>query len=211
MKASRLGLSTGFVFLLLMPSLLTVGWFRRSNPQSRTPVRITLDSGQTPSIPPLAPRMQARIDRLDQDVFVCESHSLTDHDALMTTPPFDDSFWNGPPLHRATFHGTLTEWLDASILDEGWQNLVAAFPAFGKAGIAERWAGLIDTSPDATPIMSEAGQVPGLFIATGFSGHGFGLGPAAGRLMAELVTGANPCVDPTPFRFDRFTKMKRAA
>ena len=114
MKASRLGLSTGFVFLLLMPSLLTVGWFRRSNPQSRTPVRITLDSGQTPSIPPLAPRMQARIDRLDQDVFVCESHSLTDHDALMTTPPFDDSFWNGPPLHRATFHGTLTEWsLDA--------------------------------------------------------------------------------------------------
>lgn len=100
---------------------------------------------------------------------------------------------------------------DAPILDEGWQNLVAAFPAFAKAQIAERWAGLIDTTPDATPIMSDAEQLPGLFIATGFSGHGFGLGPAAGRLMAELVTGANPCVDPAPFRFDRFTRSRRAA
>jgi glycine/D-amino acid oxidase-like deaminating enzyme len=102
---------------------------------------------------------------------------------------------------------------DAEILDEGWSNLVRAFPLFGKAQIAERWAGLIDTTPDATPIMSDVAALPGLLIATGFSGHGFGLGPAAGRLMAELATGAAPCVDPTPFRFDRFSAQssKRAA
>lgn len=43
-----------------------------------------------------------------------ESHSLADHDPLTMEPPFDDSFWNGPSLHRATFHGALAEWsLDA--------------------------------------------------------------------------------------------------
>ena len=46
---------------------------------------------------------------------------------------------------------------------------------------------------------------PGFFIATGFSGHGFGIGPAAGRLMADLVTGATPLVDPAAFRLGRFS------
>ncbi|WP_199562009.1 hypothetical protein [Micromonospora deserti] len=97
-----------------MPSLLTAGWFGGGDPQSRTPVRVTLDSGQAPSIPSAAPQMRERMRRLDQDVFGCESHSLTDHDPLTMRPPFDDSFWNGPSLHRATFHGTLAEWsLDA--------------------------------------------------------------------------------------------------
>jgi glycine/D-amino acid oxidase-like deaminating enzyme len=46
--------------------------------------------------------------------------------------------------------------------------------------------------------------LPGLFLASGFSGHGFGLGPGAGKLMADLVTGAAPCVDPEPFRYSRY-------
>ena len=44
----------------------------------------------------------------------------------------------------------------------------------------------------------------GLYLATGFSGHGFGLGPGAGKLMAELVTGERPSVDPSPFRHGRY-------
>ena len=48
--------------------------------------------------------------------------------------------------------------------------------------------------------------IPGFFLATGFSGHGFGIGPGAGRLMADLVAGDPPVVDPTPFRFSRFTE-----
>ena len=51
--------------------------------------------------------------------------------------------------------------------------------------------------------------LPGFFIATGFTGHGFGIGPGAGRLMAELVTGETPVVDPTPFRYSRFTDGSR--
>jgi hypothetical protein len=97
-----------------IPSLLTAGWFGDCDPQSRMPVRVTLDSGQAPSIPSAASHMRERMSRLDQDVFVYESHSLADHDPLTMRPPFADSFWNGPSLHRATFHGTLVEWsLDA--------------------------------------------------------------------------------------------------
>lgn len=94
----------------------------------------------------------------------------------------------------------------AGILHEARRNLSAAFPAFARMEEAERWGGLIDVTPDAVPVISSAPQIPGLFIATGFSGHGFGLGPGAGRLMADLVSGRTPIVDPTPFRLDRFRR-----
>jgi glycine/D-amino acid oxidase-like deaminating enzyme len=51
--------------------------------------------------------------------------------------------------------------------------------------------------------------VPGFFIVSGLSGHGFGFGPGAGRLMADLVTGATPVVDPTTFRYSRFSDGTR--
>jgi glycine/D-amino acid oxidase-like deaminating enzyme len=53
-------------------------------------------------------------------------------------------------------------------------------------------------------VISTVRSHPGLVVATGFSGHGFGIGPAAGRLAADLVTGATPIVDPTAFRYERF-------
>lgn len=90
-----------------------------------------------------------------------------------------------------------------SALISGHRHLVRSFPAFGAAKIAERWAGLIDVTPDAIPVISAVPKIPGFFIASGFSGHGFGIGPGAGHLMADLVTGAPPIVDPTPYRFGR--------
>lgn len=90
------------------------------------------------------------------------------------------------------------------ILSEAIANLKAAFPAFAKVDVAQSWAGAIDATPDAVPAISGIDGHPGLFIASGFSGHGFGIGPGAGRLMSDLVSGAPPCVDPTPFRFSRF-------
>jgi glycine/D-amino acid oxidase-like deaminating enzyme len=48
--------------------------------------------------------------------------------------------------------------------------------------------------------------MPGLFVATGFSGHGFGIGPAAGYVMAQLAVGERPIVDLQPFRFTRFAE-----
>ncbi len=63
------------------------------------------------------------------------------------------------------------------------------FPALGEVPFAETWAGMIDATPDVMPIMSAVDTLPGYYIATGFSGHGFGIGPGAGRAMANLVTG----------------------
>ncbi len=68
---------------------------------------------------------------------------------------------------------------------------------------------MIDVTPDAVPVISAVDSLPGFFIATGFSGHGFGIGPGAGRLVADLVIGTDPIVDPTPFRFTRFSDGSR--
>lgn len=83
-------------------------------------------------------------------------------------------------------------------------ELAALFPAFKGMKVAETWAGLMDVTPDAVPVIGPVESLPGFFISTGFSGHGFGLGPGAGRLMADLVAGDAPVVDPAPFRFGRF-------
>lgn len=82
---------------------------------------------------------------------------------------------------------------------------IRAFPALAGAEIAQRWAGYMDVTPDAVPVISAIDKVPGFYLASGFSGHGFGIGPAAGRLMADLVTNSTPVVDPADFRFSRFS------
>jgi glycine/D-amino acid oxidase-like deaminating enzyme len=92
----------------------------------------------------------------------------------------------------------------ASVLDEAARSLIEYYPAFKPMKIAERWGGAIDATPDAVPVISKVAKLEGFHLATGFSGHGFGLGPGAGKLMAEIVTGETPCVDPAPFRYGRF-------
>jgi glycine/D-amino acid oxidase-like deaminating enzyme len=92
------------------------------------------------------------------------------------------------------------------ILAEARSVLSKSFPAFAGMQVAESWAGLMDVTPDAVPVIDQVDHIPGFFIATGFSGHGFGIGPGAGRLMADLVAGDHPVVDPTPFRLARFPR-----
>ncbi len=93
-------------------------------------------------------------------------------------------------------------------LAEGRAALARTFPIFAQAQVAGSWGGLIDVTPDAVPVISAVDRMPGFFIATGFSGHGFGIGPGAGRLMADLVAGDRPVVDPAPFRLDRFARAQ---
>jgi glycine/D-amino acid oxidase-like deaminating enzyme len=90
-----------------------------------------------------------------------------------------------------------------AVLDIALTNMKAAYPALRETKVAETWAGMIDTTPDAIPVISGVDSMPGFFIATGFSGHGFGIGPAAGRLAADLVAGDPPLVDPREFRHSR--------
>jgi glycine/D-amino acid oxidase-like deaminating enzyme len=94
---------------------------------------------------------------------------------------------------------------NVKMTDAAMARLTEAFPVFQGVKVAQRWAGLIDATPDAVPVISPVTNRSGLIIATGFSGHGFGLGPGAGRLAADLATGSKPVVDPAAFRFSRFS------
>ncbi|MEI7714163.1 MAG: FAD-binding oxidoreductase, partial [Rhodospirillales bacterium] len=95
---------------------------------------------------------------------------------------------------------------DESVLAEGRAVLAQKFPVFAGMKVVQSWGGLMDVTPDAVPAIDQVGRIPGFFIATGFSGHGFGIGPGAGRLMADLVAGDTPIVDPTPYRLSRFAR-----
>jgi glycine/D-amino acid oxidase-like deaminating enzyme len=88
-------------------------------------------------------------------------------------------------------------------------TLERAFPIFRGAPTAASWAGFIDTTPDLLPVISSVDAIPGFYISTGYSGHGFGIGLGAGRLTADLVSGKTPVVDPAPFRFSRFSDGSR--
>ena len=91
-----------------------------------------------------------------------------------------------------------------SILDEAAASLRDYYPSFQSMQIVERWAGVIDATPDTVPVVSPLPNISGLYLASGFSGHGFGLGPGAGKLMAQMIVGEHTCVDPKPFRYSRF-------
>ena len=92
---------------------------------------------------------------------------------------------------------------DMNLVEEALLNLRRAFPALAGAEVAEAWGGSIDSTPDAVPVISAVEALTGFYLATGFSGHGFGIGPAAGRLAADLIAGDAPIVDPHPYRYSR--------
>ncbi len=90
------------------------------------------------------------------------------------------------------------------VLNKIRKALEEHFPDIGAAPFEQTWAGMIDAMPDVVPVMDQVASCPGLFIATGFSAHGFGIGPGAGRVMGDLILGNNPGHDLNRFRYMRF-------
>src|SRR5262249_56535300 len=78
------------------------------------------------------------------------------------------------------------------------------FPSLAGLQIQRSWAGMIDSTPDAVPVLGDVAELPGFLLATGFSGHGFAMGPIAGRIVAEIITTGRPSIDIEPLRFSRF-------
>jgi glycine/D-amino acid oxidase-like deaminating enzyme len=113
--------------------------------------------------------------------------------SLDSVSPFERQRVLNPVADDATVHAAL-------------DSLAQGFPALKGIGVAQKWGSWIDSTPDAVAAIGSVPQLPGFFIASGFSGHGFGLGPAAGRLAADLIVGDSPIVDPHPLRFTRFTE-----
>lgn len=115
--------------------------------------------------------------------------------------------WRPRPVDKVSVYEqirVLDPAIDPAVVDRMMRDLADRIPALNDLPVAQSWGGLIDTLPDAIPVISDTGEGDGLYLATGFSGHGFGIAPAAGQLMADLVTGQTPIVDPHPFRLARF-------
>ncbi|WP_162864124.1 NAD(P)/FAD-dependent oxidoreductase, partial [Pseudomonas viridiflava] len=93
---------------------------------------------------------------------------------------------------------------DASAVALTYQRAQELVPALRDSSINAAWAGYVDSTPDGVPGIGEMASLPGLVLAAGFSGHGFGIGPGAGHLIADTVSGAAPIVDPKPYHPDRF-------
>jgi glycine/D-amino acid oxidase-like deaminating enzyme len=93
---------------------------------------------------------------------------------------------------------------EASVLAEMREALRQWFPEIAGAPFVESWGGMIETSPDVLPIISGVEGLEGFVIATGFSGHGFGIGPGAGRLVADMVRGRADADEVSRFRLSRF-------
>lgn len=123
------------------------------------------------------------------------------------------SFFDGPeafaswslegtsPFER---HRTLDPAADPALVQLGLTRLGQHYPQLANLQVGQSWGGLIDSTPDGIPVISAVAPLPGLYLSTGFSGHGFGIGPAAGQLAADLIAGDPPLVDPHPYRYSRF-------
>ncbi|MCB1384632.1 MAG: FAD-binding oxidoreductase [Nitratireductor sp.] len=94
---------------------------------------------------------------------------------------------------------------DAARTQKVRQRFAARFPGLGLPQITHAWAGMIDTMPDVVPIVDRVPQIAGLILATGMSGHGFGIGPGFGRCIANIALERPTGHDLTRFRFSRFT------
>jgi len=84
----------------------------------------------------------------------------------------------------------------------------ALLPALKDSAVQAQWAGYIDSTPDGVPVIDTQTGVPGLVLAAGFSGHGFGIGPGAGHLVADLVLARKPLTATAQYRLSRFGRQK---
>jgi len=108
-----------------------------------------------------------------------------------------------------TRHRVLNPIPSAKTVARIHSRLIDRVPAFGGIELVEAWSGMIDALPDVVPVLDQADALAGLWIATGFSGHGFGIGPAAGKIMAALILGQRVEHDLARFRLSRFSDGSR--
>lgn len=85
-------------------------------------------------------------------------------------------------------------------------SMLDFFPVLRNMNIIRMWSGLIAGVSDAIPVLGLTSEVPGFIFCTGFSGHGFGIGPVVGKLMSELILDCSPSIPINEFCFGRFHK-----
>jgi sarcosine oxidase subunit beta len=86
------------------------------------------------------------------------------------------------------------------------QLVIDFFPILSQLNVIRTWSGLIAQMSDGIPVLGFAQEVPGFVMATGFSGHGFGLAPVIGRLISELIMDCGTSIQISDFCYGRFSK-----
>jgi glycine/D-amino acid oxidase-like deaminating enzyme len=112
--------------------------------------------------------------------------------------------WSGDQISPFENMRVLSPSPNLDAVNRMQNEFAAAFPSIGRPEIKLAWAGMIDTMPDVVPVIDRAPTISGLTIATGMSGHGFGIGPGIGRVVADLVAGNPVGHDLSRFRLSRF-------
>jgi sarcosine oxidase, subunit beta len=92
--------------------------------------------------------------------------------------------------------------VDASLFGDRLARLAHRYPPAAAARVEEAWAGLYDMTPDAHPVIGRVAG--GMYVAAGFSGHGFMQSPAVGRAVAELILDGRSSLDLAPYALERF-------
>lgn len=95
------------------------------------------------------------------------------------------------------------ETIQVDVLRELARKAIRLFPLLANVNVMRAYGGFRPYLPDHLPVIGADPRVPGLWHVTGHEGAGIGLAVATGRLLAELMTGQEPHLDPTPFRVDR--------
>lgn len=116
-------------------------------------------------------------------------------------------FGMGDPDEKPGFDITVRWDFLPTVIEVAMQRL----PALADAAVSHAWAGLYEMTPDHNPIIGPSGDVDGFYTIAGFSGHGFQHAPAAGRILADVITGRDPRFDLAPFALDRFSRRTTAA
>jgi sarcosine oxidase subunit beta len=86
------------------------------------------------------------------------------------------------------------------------EQVAERFPSYETAGVASSWTGVYDVTPDWNPVLGRLPELPGLVVGYGFSGHGFKLSPAVGKVLAQSALGLATDVDIAPYALERFRK-----
>lgn len=127
----------------------------------------------------------------------------------------DADFYGHQTNHGSFVFGGATG-MESTVLDNGTnrtssltapcicRGIMKYIPKLADAKIVRTWAGYEDLSIDGIPIISKVEEVPGLLLACGFTGHGFGISPVVGQLLAQLAAGETPMLSLQEFRYDRF-------
>jgi sarcosine oxidase subunit beta len=163
-------------------------------------------------------RAVGRLAGIDVPVDPYRRHIFIAQDFTAAVPPtrilvidFDTTFYfhregggmlfgMGDPGEPSGFDTTV-RW---DFLPDVIEVAIRRLPALADASISHAWAGLYEISPDANPLIGPTRALEGFYLINGFSGHGFQHSPAAGRILADLVTAREPGIDLAPFSADRF-------